>query len=431
MKTLAAICTALLLGCTGSLVDHDGVQLLTPPDGGGCPNESAAQCGTSCEVCTAPADATPLCVAHSCTYECAAPQLKCPTGCCSATHVAAGAGHTCAVAGNGVLCWGANDQGQLGALTGLAQSPLPVAVSGLTGVTAIAAGANHTCAISAGKVQCWGANGRGQLGPAATASAESTPVTVAGVTGALSLAGGDDFTCARTSADVRCWGGNDTGQLGDGTSTSRAAPAVVNITSPPTALAAGSAHACAISAQEVSCWGANNAGQIGNGASVPAPPVSSPVPVLQGQSLLGLGGSLSCAISGSGNVECWGNNVTLQIDGSGENASSPQPLSGGVTANQLVLGGGHSCALTRDGKLKCWGANAHGQLGIGSTSVAPQPGPTDVLLSGVVELAAGSEHTCAVLSGGGVACWGRNDRGQLGTGAAGADVPAPGLVTGR
>ena len=35
---------------------------------------------------------------------------------------------------------------------------------------------------------------------------------------------------------------------------------------------------------------------------------------------------------------------------------------------------------------------------------------------GVVALAAGYDHTCAVLSGGGVDCWGWNGDGQLGTG---------------
>jgi alpha-tubulin suppressor-like RCC1 family protein len=50
-------------------------------------------------------------------------------------------------------------------------------------------------------------------------------------------------------------------------------------------------------------------------------------------------------------------------------------------------------------------------------------------LRGTVVLAAGGDHTCAVLGDGTVRCWGYNDAGQLGDGST-HDSLAPVLVQG-
>ena len=70
--------------------------------------------------------------------------------------------------------------------------------------------------------------------------------------------------------------------------------------------------------------------------------------------------------------------------------------------------------------MVCWGYNIAGQLGIGSTSrIGDEPGEMGEILHLVqlgagrtaVAIAAGGYHTCALLSGGSVACWGSNDKG--------------------
>jgi hypothetical protein len=129
-----------------------------------------------------------------------------------AEQIATGAHHACIVnSDGGVQCWGANDQGQLGAHSG--DQATPVAVTALGSVLAstadrsIAAGDNHTCVLSQGFVQCWGANDKGQLGNGTTIATELSAPALAGVT-ALSASG--NSTCAQLGtgeqASFYCWG---------------------------------------------------------------------------------------------------------------------------------------------------------------------------------------------------------------------------------
>ena len=430
-------------------------------------DDDPAACGTACQVCTAPANASPLCAGGACAFACDPGWMRCGAGCCRATAVAAGGEFGCALLDDGrVRCWGANDRGQLGDGTTTFR-PAPADVVGLPAApsraVAIAAGWAHACAAVSpgGQVWCWGDNASAELGPAATGPFSAVPVQVPGVAGVpapsgpsapppLSAGGGVagsppipfGHTCASAGGGLVCWGANESGQLGAGTASASAPPGAVAGLSAVAAVAAGERHTCASAAGGLRCWGANASGQLGDGTTSPsATPVLLPAasfPAGAAPSSLAAGRASTCAVAGTpAQLLCWGDN------GSGQVTADPPPPTAQATPVAPSLGGGFSPGLAAAGRahacglepgtntLKCFGANGRSQL-----SGAPTPtGKVDVALGAAggaaSAVAAGGDHTCALGVHGSVQCWGANDRGQCGTGAAGTDVTAPAFVSGR
>ncbi len=128
----------------------------------------------------------------------------------------------------------------------------------------------------------------------------------------------------------------------------------------------------------------------------------------------------SCALTEAGGVKCWGWNPYGELgDGRACGFSCPyvvstSELDSGVVS--IAAGGYHTCAIKQDGSAMCWGANASGQLGDGSVLYKVEPVAVTGLDGPVQKLTAGYNHTCALLESGGVQCWGDNQFGELGTG---------------
>ena len=116
-----------------------------------------------------------------------------------------------------------------------------------------------SCALTAaGGVKCWGA--------------DLTPLDVPGLSsGVLSIATGSGHSCAlMRTGGVKCWGLNDFGELGNGTTTSSSTPVgVSHMSSGVTAIAAGAFHTCALMGTgALECWGSNGNGELGDGTTV-------------------------------------------------------------------------------------------------------------------------------------------------------------------
>lgn len=204
-----------------------------------------------------------------------------------------------------------------------------------------------------------------------------------------------------------------------------AAPAQAN-----QGLAGGMGHFCGINAAaQALCWGENSAGQLGTGDLAPS---SEPRLVSGGLhfAALAAGGGHSCGLAVDGTAYCWGAGSSGVLGtGSLDGSARPVAVAGGTRFSSLTAHVRHTCAVGEDRTARCWGSNNDGELGTGAAS---QYSAVPVAVAGGVQftsLSAGDHFTCGVAVDGAAYCWGRNDYGQLGRGAAGGSF-APVAVAG-
>jgi len=125
-------------------------------------------------------------------------------------------------------------------------------------------------------------------------------------------------------------------------------------------------------------------------------------------------GTTSCSHLFDGTAKCWGRNSFGEIgDGTSEKRLAPTAVAGVSGLVDIDAGTSHTCAVESDGEVRCWGSNTNGRLGNGSTTSSTTP----VLAHGSArQVGAGGAHTCSVTNEGNVRCWGLGTKGQLGNG---------------
>jgi uncharacterized repeat protein (TIGR02543 family) len=178
----------------------------------------------------------------------------------------------------------------------------------------------------------------------------------------------------------------------------------------------------------VKCWGHNVFGGLGDGTISDS---LTPVQVsglTSGVKAIGVGNTHSCAVTSAGAAECWGGNGFGQLgDGSAINRSSPVFVDSTLVPMPAALadvvaitaGGNHTCALLTGSRVVCWGNNGNGQLGDGTTTNRTLPVQTSGFYNAVD---AGTSHTCGITvdlvdpNAHTVRCWGDNFNGQIGDG---------------
>jgi alpha-tubulin suppressor-like RCC1 family protein len=247
---------------------------------------------------------------------------------------------------------------------------------------------------------------------APTAGAAS-PATV------VSVSAGYGHSCAVTGPNggLKCWGLNDDGELGTGFTTSTTRPVSVSgLSSKVAAVSAGGSRTCAVTtAGALKCWG----DKPGNGTPGSLTPVS-PTGLASGVKAVSAGGTFTCALTTSGGVKCWGSGSLGQL-GDGNLTFSyapvtPTGLGSGVAA--ISAGAQHACALLTAGGVKCWGWNNYGETGdqSGATTTPAPVGVSFAEGTSIASIAVGGYHSCVITGAGGALCWGQDQYGQLGDG---------------
>lgn len=310
-----------------------------------------------------------------------------------------------------VLCWGANRYGESDptSLERGIRSPVEIAVPG-TPVQAVAGGEFSCTLLEDGRAVCWGRNNEAQLGRGST-SAREGPGEVAGNERFEQLALGRSHGCGITSSGAaHCWGRNQSTQLGDGTTTMALTPIAADTDVRFSQISATEEYTCAVGLDGLAyCWGHSSSGRLGNGSG---PYDGRPVRVvdLEGVTQVDAGWYHACALDAQGSAHCWGWNISGGLGVGSTQAelySSDRALAvaGGLSFIEISVGVGVTCGRTASYQIYCWGDNLYGGLGIGDAAYEIVP----IEIPGGISWAtveAGRFFGCGIDDVGTGYCWG-------------------------
>ena len=274
------------------------------------------------------------------------------------------------------MAWGGNARGELGATPladvevsasgrGTALSPVPVV--NITDAIQIAAGDYHGLAVTrAGQVFVWGYNLYDQLGidmPVIRYKTRSPaamqylpfPVRVPGLNDVVAVAGGSQHSLALLrDGTIRAWGTNESGQVGDGTTITRKAPVPVVGVRNAVAIAADSGISAALLADgTVMTWGDGNSA-LGRKTFTRGAPHPTPAPVdgVAGVRALAIGSIHMVALTNSGTVISWGDNMIGEI---GHPGAGPRPIPGLTNVTSVEAYTGRTFAVLANGTIMALG----------------------------------------------------------------------------
>jgi alpha-tubulin suppressor-like RCC1 family protein len=269
-------------------------------------------------------------------------------------------------------------------------------------------------------VRIWGDNSTGQLAQGHPRGHSSLPLSPQQLGQVTAVSGGGIYAMALLrNGTILAWGNNEQGELGDGTTTERTLPVAVKGLTHVVAISAGTETSLALlSDGTVMAWGDNESGELGNGSTGPMSTVPVPVQGLSHVAAIIAGENFNFALRDDGTVFAWGDNSAGELGiGSDTGSNVPVQVQGLSGVKQVASGTLHALAVLGNGTVMAWGANDSGELGTG----VKNPGGSDIpvkvdLIHTAVAVAAGYNHSAALLANGRVMSWGSNQFGQLGIG---------------